>query len=173
MTFTSAPAITAFLQTASADGRYEKVLEAMRTDVLSVCVGPVCGRPLVDAGLPVVWPERGRLGALVRTLTDTLPARNRQEICLGERALVLQGSALLVDGESRWLSPKSAILLRALAERPGRVLSRAELMRRAWADSDADEHAVEAAVARLRASLGPHSDLVRTVPKRGYRLAAL
>jgi uroporphyrinogen-III synthase len=172
VTFTSAPAITAFLQTATADGRYEQVLEAMRGDVLPVCVGPVCARPLLVAGLPVVWPERGRLGALVRTLTETLPSRSRQELRIEGRELVLQGCALLVDGESHWLSPKSATLLRALAERPGRVLSRAELMRRAWADSAPEEHAVEAAVARLRASLGPHSDLVRTVPKRGYRLAA-
>lgn len=172
LTFTSAPAITAFLETAAADGLHKLVLEAMSGDVLPVCVGPVCGRPLLDAGLPVVWPERGRLGALVRTLTETLPGRSRQELHVAGRALVLQGSALLVDGENYWLSPKGATLLRALAEKPGRVLSRAELLRRAWADSDAEEHAVEAAIGRLRASLGPHSDLVRTVPKRGYRLAA-
>ncbi|WP_037604879.1 uroporphyrinogen-III synthase [Streptacidiphilus rugosus] len=172
LTFTSAPAITAFLETAAADGLYEQVLEAMRSDVLPVCVGPVCARPLVEAGLPVIWPDRGRLGALVRTLTEALPSRSRQVLRVGGRELVLQGSALLVDEESYWLSPKGATLLRALAERPGWVLSRAELLRRAWADSDADEHAVEAAIARLRQSLGPHSDLVRTVPKRGYRLAA-
>lgn len=145
----------------------------MSGDVLPVCVGPVCARPLLDAGLPVVWPERGRLGALVRTLTETLPARGRREVRLADRALVLQGNALLVDGECHWLSPKSAALLRALAEKPGWVLSRAELLRRLWADSDADEHAVEAAVARLRSSLGPYGRLVRTVPKRGYCLAAV
>ena len=61
--------------------------------------------------------------------------------------------------------------VRALAEQPGRVLSRAELLRRVWVGISADEHAVEAAVARLRTALGPHAALVRTVPKRGYRLA--
>ncbi|RAG83538.1 uroporphyrinogen-III synthase [Streptacidiphilus pinicola] len=171
LTFTSAPAITAFLATARADGLDGPVLEALRGEVLSVSVGPVCARPLVEAGVPVVWPDRGRLGSLVRTLTEVLPARSRQTLRVAGRELVLQGSALLVDGESYWLSPKGATLLRALAENPGWVLSRAELLRRAWADSDADEHAVEAAVARLRQSLGHHSDLVRTVPKRGYRLA--
>ncbi|MGK5632852.1 uroporphyrinogen-III synthase, partial [Streptomyces sp. URMC 123] len=35
----------------------------------------------------------------------------------------------------------------------------------------ADEHAVEAAVGRLRSALGAHAGLVRTVQKRGYRLA--
>ncbi|MDH6577535.1 uroporphyrinogen-III synthase [Kitasatospora sp. MAP5-34] len=171
LTFTSAPAITAFLETAAADDLLQAALEALRADVLPVCVGPVCARPFTELGLPVVWPERGRLGALVRTLTEVLPARSRQELTLAGRTLVLQGNALLVDAESCWLSPKSAALLRALAERPGWVLSRAELLRRAWADSDADEHAVEAAVGRLRAALGPHGDLIRTVPKRGYRLA--
>ncbi|MEU6346785.1 uroporphyrinogen-III synthase [Streptomyces sp. NPDC046977] len=171
LVFTSAPAITAFLGTAMSDGVRERVLEAMSGDVLPVCVGPVCARPLLDAGLPAVWPERGRLGALVRTLTETLPTRGRREVRIAGRTLVLQGSALLVDGENHWLSPKSAALLRALAEKPGWVLSRAELLRRVWPDSDADEHAVEAAVARLRSSLGPHGDMVATVPKRGYRLA--
>ncbi|MDH6145338.1 uroporphyrinogen-III synthase [Kitasatospora sp. GP30] len=171
MTFTSAPAITAFLATARSDGLDGPVLDALRGETLAVCVGPVCARPLVAAGIPVVWPERGRLGALVRTLTEALPARSRQVLTVAGRELVLQGNVLLVAGESHWLSPKSATLLRALAEHPGWVLSRPELLRRAWADSDADEHAVEAAIARLRQSLGRHSDLIRTVPKRGYRLA--
>ncbi|MFE6687511.1 uroporphyrinogen-III synthase [Streptomyces sp. NPDC057743] len=172
LTFTSAPAIAAFLATATADGLHEQVVAALRTDVLAICVGPVCARPLLDAGLPVVWPDRGRLGALVRTVTEELPPRSRRTLRVDGRELVLQGNALLVDDESYWLSPKSATVLRALAEHPGWVLSRAELLRRAWAGSDADEHAVEAAVGRLRSSLGRHGDLIRTVPKRGYRLAA-
>jgi uroporphyrinogen-III synthase len=43
---------------------------------------------------------------------------------------------------------------------------------RAWAGSDADEHAVEAVVARLGASLGPRGVLVRTGSGRGCRQAA-
>jgi uroporphyrinogen-III synthase len=172
ITFTSALAITGFLTTAAQDGLDGPVLEALREEILTVSVGPVCARPLLAAGVPVVWPERGRLGALVRTVTETLPRRGRRAFTVSGRHLVLQGNALLVEGESYWLSPKSATLLRALAEHPGWVLSRAELLRRAWSRSDADEHAVEAAIARLRQSLGRHGDLVRTVPKRGYRLAA-
>ncbi|MEW1654232.1 uroporphyrinogen-III synthase [Streptomyces sp. NPDC093707] len=171
LTFTSAPAIAAFLATATAAGLHEQVIEALRTDVLAVCVGPVCARQLLDAGLPVLWPERGRLGALVRTVTEELPHRSRRTLQVDGHDLVLQGSALLVDDESYWLSPKGTTVLRALAEHPGWVLSRAELLRRAWAGSDADEHAVEAAVGRLRQALGRHGDLIRTVPKRGYRLA--
>ncbi|MEU9040974.1 MULTISPECIES: uroporphyrinogen-III synthase [unclassified Kitasatospora] len=172
LTFTSAPAITALLAAAETEGLYEALVDALREDVLPVCVGTLCARPLTDLGLPAVHPERGRLGSLVRLLADVLPGRGRREVPLAGQLLTLQGNAALVDGQSHLLSPRGAAVLRALAEHPGRVLSRAELLRAAWPDTGADEHAVEAAVGRLRASLGPHATLIRTVPKRGYRLAA-
>ncbi|WP_405007584.1 uroporphyrinogen-III synthase [Kitasatospora purpeofusca] len=172
LAFTSAPAVSAFVETAAADGLRDALLDALRGDVLPVCVGALCARPFADLGLPAEFPERGRLGSLVRLLAETLPSRGRRELDLGSTRLTLQGNAALVDGESLLLSPRGAAVLRALAERPGHVLSRADLLRTAWPDAAADEHAVEAAVGRLRAALGPHGKLIRTVPKRGYRLAA-
>ncbi|MFP8964365.1 winged helix-turn-helix domain-containing protein, partial [Streptomyces nanhaiensis] len=59
--------------------------------------------------------------------------------------------------------------LRALARRPGWVVSRAELLR-ALPGAGRDEHAVETAVARLRSALGGPR-MIQTVVKRGYRLA--
>ncbi|MYS80304.1 uroporphyrinogen-III synthase [Embleya scabrispora] len=171
LTFTNAPAIGAFLETAEEHGRGAEVLAALRADVLPVCIGPVCARPLAEQGVESVWPERGRLGSLVRTIAEALPARARRELHIGTERLVLQGNALLVDGRTIWLPPVPGAVLRALAEKPGWVLSRAELLRRVWADTRTDEHAVEAAVARLRTALGPYAGLVRTVTKRGYRLA--
>ncbi|WP_084704479.1 uroporphyrinogen-III synthase [Phaeacidiphilus oryzae] len=176
LTFTSAPAAVALIEAAEARGLRRELLDALRSDVLAVCVGPVCARPLDDLGIPSIHPARGRLGSLVRELTEQLPRRARREFEVAGRRLVLQGSALLVDGESVALAPIPAAVLRALAEHPGWVVSRAELRRRVWAGATAggrapDEHAVEAAVARLRASLGEHSGLVQTVPKRGYRLS--
>ncbi|MFF8616618.1 uroporphyrinogen-III synthase [Streptomyces sp. NPDC015350] len=171
--FTSAPAISAFLAAADGLGLRAQVLAALRTDVLPVCVGPVCARPLEEAGIPVLSPERGRLGAMVRTVETALPTHGRREVRTGAGTLVLQGNAVLVDGGPPvQLPPLLAAVLRALAERPGRVLSRAELLRRVWVTGRADEHAVEAAVARLRGALGAHARLVRTVPKRGYSLLA-
>ncbi|MFH8787532.1 uroporphyrinogen-III synthase [Streptomyces roseoverticillatus] len=171
LTFTSAPAIVFFLESAQAAGLYEEVLAALRGDVLPVCVGPLCARPLEDVGVTTTWPERGRLGALVRTLTDTLPDRDRRVLRAGDRPLVLQGSALLAGEEAIWLPPVPAAVLRALAARPGWVLSRNDLLQRVWAGAArADEHAVEAAVGRLRGALGAYAGLIRTVPKRGYRL---
>jgi uroporphyrinogen-III synthase len=59
-------------------------------------------------------------------------------------------------------------LLKALARHPGRVVSRADLLRAAGGGTD--EHAVEMAVTRLRAALGDPR-CIQTVVKRGYRLA--
>ncbi|MFI9202404.1 uroporphyrinogen-III synthase [Streptomyces sp. NPDC053048] len=173
--FTSAPAIEAFLAVAGSAGRRADVLDALRHDVLPVCIGPICARPLLNAGVPCVWPERGRLGGLVRTLVRELTVHRRREIATAAGPLVLQGTAVLAGGTTLWLPPLPAAVLRALAERPGAVLSRAELLRKVWSGSSGrqpDEHAVEAAVARLRTALGPYGQVVGTVTKRGYRLAA-
>ena len=75
----------------------------------------------------------------------------------------------MVDGELREMSATSLLLLKLLARNPGRVVSRQELLAGLPGDSS-DTHAVEVAVARLRAALGD-SKMVQTVVKRGYRLA--
>lgn len=164
VTFTSAPAVTALLRAAGDNA--EAVLEALRNDVLAACVGPVTAAPLERRGVPTVAPTRARLGALVRTIVDELP-RRALTLQIGEHALTLRGHAALVDGELRPLAPAPMAVLRALAASPGRVMSRAALLR--TLPRGADEHAVEMAVARLRAALGRPS-FIETVVKRGYRL---
>ena len=52
------------------------------------------------------------------------------------------------------------------------MLSKGELLAGVWPDGDADQHAVEVAIARLRRRLGAHGHLLETVFRRGYRLAA-
>jgi uroporphyrinogen-III synthase len=162
--FTSAPAVNALLRAAGAHG--EAVLDALRSDVLAACVGPVTAAPLRRHGVPVVAPSRARLGALVRTIVEELPLRT-VTLNVADHVLTLRGHAALVDGELRPLAPASMAVLRSLVAAPGRVLSRAALLRRL--PRGADEHAVEMAVARLRAGLGAPG-VVQTVVKRGYRL---
>jgi DNA-binding winged helix-turn-helix (wHTH) protein/TolB-like protein len=65
-------------------------------------------------------------------------------------------------------------LLTALLERPGEVLTRAELSTRLWgSDTFVDAAAgLNTAVAKLREALGDQADrpiYIETVPKRGYR----
>jgi uroporphyrinogen-III synthase len=169
--FTSAPGAAAFLQAAENTGNLGRVVDAMTGDVLAACIGSVCASPLTPHGIIPVWPERGRLGSLARIITQELPPRVRRRLNTPGRDIVVQGNAVLIDGQPVALSPLPAGVLRELARNPGRVLSRAELLRRVWSGMRRDEHAVEATVARLRSSLGDHSDVIATVTKRGYRLA--
>jgi uroporphyrinogen-III synthase len=183
ITFTSAPAVVATLAVAAEDGLEEVLLEALRTHVVAACVGPVTAQPLAERDVPTVQPERARIGALVRALARDLPLRRTRRLCVCGHALELRGHAVVLDGQLRPIAPAPMAILRALARRPGHVVSRAELCGvlpgRGVANGtpfarggrpQADEHAVEMAVARLRRGLG-RSGIVETVVKRGYRLA--
>ncbi|MHC3412784.1 uroporphyrinogen-III synthase, partial [Streptomyces sp. DT17] len=68
LTFTRAPAAASLLTRAEERGLLPWVLEALRGDVLSACVGPVTAVPWRDHGVETVQPERFRLGPLVQVL---------------------------------------------------------------------------------------------------------
>ncbi|ABD10177.1 uroporphyrinogen-III synthase [Frankia sp. B2] len=173
VTFTSAPAVVSLLRIAREMGQFDELLTALRGEVLPACVGPVCAAPLERQGVATVTPDRFRLGALVRTLSDELPRRRVRTVEAAGHVLRVQGGAVIVNGEPVMLAPRTAAVLDALTERPGRVLSRAELLRRTGTAGLTDEHAVEMTVARLRTALGPAGCAVETVIKRGYRLAVV
>ncbi|MGV9994351.1 uroporphyrinogen-III synthase [Streptomyces sp. NPDC003374] len=168
LTFTSAPAAASLLARAEERGLEPELLAALGHDVLPACVGPVTALPLQARGIDTVQPERFRLGPLVQLLCQELPGRARALPVAGHR-MEVRGHAVLVDGELRPVPPAGMALLRALARRPGWVVSRAELLR-ALPGTGRDEHAVETAMARLRTALGAPK-LIQTVVKRGYRLA--
>ncbi|MFE9939343.1 uroporphyrinogen-III synthase [Streptomyces hirsutus] len=168
VTFTSAPAAASLLSRAGERGLLDEVLAALGHDVLPACVGPVTALPLQARGVDTVQPERFRLGPLVQLLCRELPGRARSLPVAGHR-VEIRGHAVVVDGELRPVPPAGMSLLRALARRPGWVVARADLLR-ALPGTGRDEHAVETAMARLRAALGAPR-LIQTVVKRGYRLA--
>lgn len=166
VTFTSAPAAASLLQVAEEEGVYAGVLSALTDAVLPVAVGPVTAAPLEAAGVRSVQPERARLGALARSVVAELPARH-PVLHSGPHSLQVRGHAVVLDGRLVELAPGPMAVLRALARRPGVVVSRADLLGELSGGGDA--HAVEMAVTRLRAALG--APVVQTVVKRGYRLA--
>ncbi|MDP9181749.1 MAG: uroporphyrinogen-III synthase, partial [Actinomycetota bacterium] len=173
VTFTSAPAVSCLLDVAQERGKRTALVRAMSNDVLPACVGPVTAAGLEKLGISTVQPERARLGALVRTVVEELPARRARTVNAGAHVMTLRGHSVLVDGQPVSLTTRqSAVLSAFLDVGPGRVLSRAELLSRAWRDEPADEHAVEMTVARLRSTLGPAGKAIETVVKRGYRLAS-
>jgi uroporphyrinogen-III synthase len=165
-TFTSAPAAASLLQVAGELGRHADLVAALRARVRAIAVGPVTAGPLEAAGIPTWQPERARLGALAREVVARLPERD-PVLAVGAHTLQVRGYAAVVDGRLVELAPGPLAVLRALAERPGAVVSRADLT--GCLPGGGDAHAVEMAVTRLRAALG--APLVQTVVKRGYRLA--
>ncbi|MCY1140913.1 uroporphyrinogen-III synthase [Actinoplanes sp. Pm04-4] len=164
VTFTSAPAVKAFLRVAG-EGQ-SAVLERFGRETLVACVGPVTAAPLAERGIPVVMPERYRLGALIKTLTDELPRRSVKLNVAGS-TLELRGHAVLIDGVPHSLAPAAMAILTSLAARPGVVVSKDQLI--AALPRGNDGHAVDVAVARLRTALGSGRH-IETVIKRGYRL---
>jgi uroporphyrinogen-III synthase len=169
VSFTSAPAVVATLTRAAELGVSDQLLGALRSDVRAMCVGPVTAMPLARLGIPTSSPQRMRLGALARHIVDELPLLGARTVHAAGHRIDIRASCVLVDGVVRPLSPTEMATLRALAQHPGTVVARDELLR-VLPGNSSSTHAVETAVLRLRAALGD-KDIVTTVVKRGYRLA--
>jgi uroporphyrinogen-III synthase len=169
VTFTSAPAAAAVLERSRQLDIEDQLLEALRTDVHAMCVGPVTAKPLIRKGVPTSTPERMRLGALARHIAEELPLLGSCTVRAAGHTVDVRGTCVLVDGSIKMLSPSGMAILRALAQRPGTVVARNDLLR-ALPGSSNDPHAVDTAVLRLRTALGD-KNMIATVVKRGYRLA--
>lgn len=105
VSFTSAPAVAATLMRATELGINDQVLEAFRSQVHAMCVGPVTARPLARLGVPTSAPERMRLGALARHIADELPV-------LQTRKLRAAGHDLEIGAPVSWSTVWSRIFRR-------------------------------------------------------------
>ena len=172
VTFTSAPAVANLFLLAEEHGRADDLRRAFNEGVLAGCVGPVCGEAAREAGIDrPVLPEVGRLGLLVRVLSDSLQERRRC-FAVDGAVLTVQGSSLLVGGAPAQLTPREQALFEMLTDKPGAVVSRPTLLGSVWGSEDTDPHLLEVTVARLRRRLGPFGAAVRSIPGRGYRFDA-
>ncbi|MBO8043746.1 winged helix-turn-helix transcriptional regulator, partial [Pseudomonas aeruginosa] len=109
---------------------------------------------------------------------DKLRAQVASELRFsGWRLLPEQRRLLAPDGNELVLSRGEFSLLLALAERPGRVLGREQLLQLSRGEpSDSVDRAVDLAISRLRRKLGQASPgaeaLVQTSRGEGYRFHA-
>jgi uroporphyrinogen-III synthase len=162
------------IERASADAALDDVLNALVDDVLAVCLGSLTAEPLVSRGVAVVRATEPVPRALAAAVLDELPRRSTVVEVSGHR-IEIRGHAVVVAGQVVAVQPGPLSVLRALASRPGRVMSAAEIRAVMPHSSAVDDHAIEMAVSRLRGSLSDTAigglDLIQTVMKRGYRLA--
>ena len=168
LTFTSAPAAAATLEAAEALELRRDFVQALSDYVATAAVGPVTAEPLREAGIDPVVPDRYRLGALVRLVTEELTRRHIQRFQSDEVIIELRGRQVLVDDRQISLGPNSLALLVALAS-SNSVLSRQELI--ACLPDNPDDHALHMAMSRLRRALEVPG-LITTIMKRGYRFNA-
>lgn len=95
---------------------------------------------------------------------------------LGGLSIDVVKHEVLVDGEPVALSPSEYKLLALLAEEPGRVFSRREIMQHLWQSTYVgDQRACDAHVSSLRRKIEldrSHPERILTVPGFGYKLVA-
>src|SRR5215471_18290543 len=85
---------------------------------------------------------------------------------------VVRGSLQSGGGEVE-LRPKSFEVLRYLVENAGRLVSKDELIRAVWPNVIVTDDSLTRCVSDVRLALHDHGQqIIRTVPRRGYLLAA-
>jgi len=171
---TSAATTDNLLQQAAADGALGEVLNALVSDVAAACLGPLAAAPLRAKGLSPLLAAEAAMDSLVDLLVAELPQR-AMVLDVGGHRIEVRGQGVVIGSQLVPIQPGPIAVLRALALRPGRVLSAAEIRALVPTWSAVDDHAIEMAVSRLRRSLGGTDlegvELVQTVMRRGYRLA--
>lgn len=113
-----------------------------------------------------------RVEALLRR---SRPALAGQALLLGDIELDPETHRVRRAGEEIHLGPTEFRLLRYFLERPGRVLSRDQILDAVWGmDSDIDERTVDVHIRRLRKAIvrDGESDPIRTVRAVGYAIDA-
>lgn len=111
-----------------------------------------------------------RVGAILRRLSAG-GAGPADILSIGSITIDREEHRVSVDGRLIDLTPTEYKLLLILAERRGRVQSRAHLLETVWeAAPDIQTRTVDMHVQRLRTKLGEAGDLIETVRGFGYRL---
>jgi predicted ATPase/DNA-binding winged helix-turn-helix (wHTH) protein len=85
----------------------------------------------------------------------------------GRFTLDLAGRALVADGAPIEIGARAFDLLNAFVQKPGRLLTKAELFAAAWPGVTVDENNLQVQVSALRKILGVQ--MIATLPGRGYQ----
>jgi DNA-binding response OmpR family regulator len=124
---------------------------------------------LLDSAGPAEVEARLRLG--IGRHQDTGPGGAGEEIRSGELVIEEATYTARLRGKTLDLTFKEFELLKYLAQHPGRVFTRAQLLQEVWGyDYFGGTRTVDVHVRRLRAKLGVENEaLIGTVRNVGYR----
>lgn len=115
----------------------------------------------------------------MRELMLRVKALLRRSAADGETGIIRRGKLVIdpsshrvmVDGADVTLTATEFRLLLTLAERPGRLQDREQLLRDVWGyASDVDSRTVDTHMTRLRGKLGAAGSQIKTIRGFGYRL---
>ena len=99
--------------------------------------------------------------------------RHVRQYRFGDYTLDLESGFLLRGGEEVDLRAKSFEVLTYLVERPGRLVTKAELIDAVWRDAAVTDNSLAQCLVEIRRALGDDAqELVRTVARRGYLFVA-
>ena len=117
------------------------------------------------------------LDSLALTFGMPAPASSPERVQFGVFELDLQRAELRKSGVKVKLQEQPLKILQILLEKPGQIISREELQKRAWPANTFVEfdQGLYSAMARLRDALGDSPDnprFIETVARRGYRFIA-
>jgi DNA-binding winged helix-turn-helix (wHTH) protein len=93
----------------------------------------------------------------------------------GRHELSTDSVELLSNGVPHPVEPQVFDLLRLMVESAGRLVTHDELIEKVWAGRIVSDSAIAARISAARAALhddGTRQELIRTVPKRGFRFVA-
>jgi two-component system alkaline phosphatase synthesis response regulator PhoP len=111
---------------------------------------------------------------LKRTSWVQAPSAAGDTLVLGSARIDFKRYVATLDGRELQLSQKETMILRCLAERPGEVVSRADILDRVWGyNAFPTERTIDNFIVRLRRVLEPDPQAPRyihTVRGTGYRL---
>ncbi len=107
--------------------------------------------------------------------TESPPAPSKERLQVGSWAVEPALNQLSAAGRTVKLEPKAMAVLVYLANRPGQVVSREELLSAVWSGVVVSDDSLTQVVIKLRKALGDAPEdpaYIQTISKGGYRLVA-
>ena len=118
----------------------------------------------VPSASPVTVPRDG--------LQQLRPATHEMALDFSRFRMLLRQRQLIADGIPVKLGTRAFDLLSVLLEADGSLVSKAELLSRVWPGIHVSEENLRVQILALRRALGEERDIIRTEPRRGYRITA-